>query len=79
MGINATYISDKESITTSTKWKYREGTTKLFLSVLRHFLGTELRSLLSSSVYCLNLAVFIVDETCCIKKWYGDNCLSCAG
>ena len=71
MGISATYVSDKESITTLMRQGIERGDYQIvFASPEALFLGTQWRCMLSSSVYHLNLVGFIVDEAHCIKKWY---------
>ncbi len=71
MGIRATFISDKESISTQTKQEIERGEYQvIFVSPEALFFSTQWRRILSSRIYCLNLVGFVVDEAHCIKKWY---------
>ena len=70
MGIRATYMSDKESISTVIRQEIERGEYQIiFVSPETLFFGTQWRRILSSSVYRLKLFGFVVDEAHCIKKW----------
>ncbi len=71
MGIRATHVSDKESMTTAVRQGIEKGDYQIvFISPEALFFGTEWRQILSSRIYHLKLVGFIVDEAHCIKKWY---------
>ncbi len=71
MGIRATFISDKESISTQTKQEIERGEYQvIFVSPEALFFSTQWRQILSSRIYCLNLVGFVVDEAHCINKWH---------
>ena len=62
MRINATLVSNKESTTSTKQGIQREVYQIVFVSPEAIFIATVWRSMMSSSVYHLNLLWFIVEE-----------------
>lgn len=72
LGLSATYVTDKKSMTHSVRQGLRNGEYQItFVSPEALFLSTEWRNILSSDIYREHLVGFVIDEAHCIKKWYG--------
>ena len=70
MGLSSTYVTDKQSTTSSVKAGIKNGDYQIiFVSPEALFLSTEWRNILSSDIYISNLIAFVIDEAHCVKKW----------